>query len=219
MRILLVEDDELLGSGIKKSLTKEGFQTDWLQDGQQALHAILDGTFSLLVLDLTLPSLDGMDILAQIRQQNIDLPVLILTARDSLDDKVKGLDRGADDYLVKPFEMRELKARIHAISRRIGGQSDNILSYDRLRLDTGSKTVFLDSEEVKLSRREYALLYELLSHPGRVYSRQLLEDTLYGWDTEVESNSIEVHIHHLRKKLYAGLIKNVRGVGYKVDKL
>ncbi len=218
MRILLVEDDDLLGNGIKKSLTREGYQVDWLTDGKQGLAALKTDTFDILLLDLGLPGMGGLELLSAIRKQHNPTPVLILTARDSLDDKIAGLDSGADDYLVKPFEMAELKARMRALSRRQHGHSEPTIEYGRIHVNPASMEVKMDGKEVELGRREFTLLMEFINHPGQILSRMKLEDVVYGWDGDVESNSIEVHIHHLRKKLYPEFIKTVRGMGYKAEK-
>ncbi|MEH6347646.1 MAG: response regulator transcription factor [Bermanella sp.] len=218
MRILLVEDDDLLGNGIKKSLTREGYQVDWLMDGKQGLAALKTETFDLVLLDLNLPGMGGLDLLDTIRKQQNQTPVLILTASDTLDEKIAGLDTGADDYLVKPFEMAELKARMRALSRRQHGHAEPNIEYGRLQVNPASMQVQLDGEEVVLGRREFTLLMEFVNHPGQILSRAKLEDVVYGWDGDVESNSIEVHIHHLRKKLYPEFIKTVRGMGYKAEK-
>jgi two-component system response regulator QseB len=218
MRILLVEDDDLLGNGIKKSLTREGYQVDWLMDGKQGLAALKSDSFDLLLLDLGLPGMGGLELLSTIRKQHNPTPVLILTARDTLDEKIEGLDTGADDYLVKPFEMAELKARMRALSRRQHGHSEPTIEYGRVHVNPASMEVKLDGELVDLGRREFTLLMEFINHPGQILSRVKLEDVVYGWDGDVESNSIEVHIHHLRKKLYPEFIKTVRGMGYKAEK-
>ncbi|OUR85122.1 DNA-binding response regulator [Marinomonas sp. 42_23_T18] len=218
MRILLVEDDDLLGNGIKKSLTREGYQVDWLMDGKQGLAALKTESFDLVLLDLNLPGMGGLDLLTTIRKQQNQTPVLILTASDTLDEKIAGLDTGADDYLVKPFEMAELKARMRALSRRQHGHAEPNIEYGRLQVNPASMQVQLDGEEVVLGRREFTLLMEFVNHPGQILSRAKLEDVVYGWDGDVESNSIEVHIHHLRKKLYPEFIKTVRGMGYKAEK-
>jgi len=217
MRVVLIEDDRLLGSGIKKAVSREGLQVDWIQDGKEAWQAISTTEFDLVILDLTLPRLDGISILKNIRRENMDVTVLILTARDTTEDKVAGLDNGADDYLIKPFELAELKARIRALLRRNSSTNSSIIEFERLSIDTASCEVKLDGETVELSRREFTLLYTLMARPGQIFSKAKLEDAIYGWDLDVESNSIEVHIHHLRKKLYPALIKNTRGLGYKVE--
>lgn len=219
MRILLVEDDFLLGEGIKVALDRDGYQTDWLQDGNQASHALATETFELVVLDLTLPGKDGIEILKEVRKNKNDTPVIILTARDTVDDKVIGLDSGADDYLIKPFELSELKARLRAIGRRRHSHIETIVRHGRVSFNPASLEVTLDEIRVDLSRRETSLLAEFLNNPNRVMSKEKLEDVVYGWDIEVESNSIEVHIHHLRKKLYNTIIKTVRGVGYKLESI
>lgn len=219
MRILLVEDDQLLGEGIKTALDRDGHQTDWLQDGGYASAALATESFDLVILDLTLPVKDGITVLKEARSQKVVIPILILTARDTLDDKIIGLDSGADDYLVKPFELAELKARLRALGRRSSGRIEPVIQHGRIRYNPASLDVSLDGETVTLSRRETTLLAEFLNHPERVMSKEKLEDVIYGWDVEVESNSIEVHIHHLRKKLYGSLIKTVRGIGYKLESL
>jgi len=219
VRILLVEDDQLLGEGIKTALDKEGYQTDWLTDGAHASQAIQTESFDLVILDLTLPSMDGIDVLKEARIHKVDTPVIILTARDTTDDKIIGLDSGADDYLVKPFQLAELKARLRALGRRNHGHVEPILQHGRVAFNPASREVTLDDNAIELSRRETTLLVEFLNHPNRVLSKEKLEDVVYGWDVEVESNSIEVHIHHLRKKLYSSIIKTVRGVGYKLESI
>jgi two-component system response regulator QseB len=181
------------------------------------LHALESGSFDLLVLDLGLPRMDGMEILSRLRQQHNPMPVLILTARDALDARVAGLDAGADDYLLKPFDLTELLARIRALTRRASGRASNRLVMGRVVLDLGNHEVRLDDAPVSLSRREFLLLKELCLHAGHILSKTQLEESLYGWSEEVESNALEVHIHHLRKKLYPELIRTVRGVGYIVD--
>jgi len=217
MRILLIEDDKLLSKGIKTALTRQAYQVDTIFDGAQGLTATDTDHFSLIILDLTLPTIDGLDILKHMRQNRNQTPVLILTARDALEEKIAGLDLGADDYLVKPFDLAELNARVRALIRRQSGHAEPLIEHLGLAINPANREVQFDGEQVELSRREYALLMELLAHPGRVFSKAKLEDTLYGWDTEVESNSIEVHVHHLRKKLFPGLIKTVRGIGYKLE--
>jgi len=214
MRILLVEDDELLGSGLKRALTREAYHVDWLLDGKEALQALQTDEFALVILDLTLPGLDGLDIIQHVRRAKNAVPILVLTARDTLDDKIKGLDLGADDYLVKPFAFTELIARIRALNRRHYNLTDPIIRLGRVTINPNSTEVTLDQKSVKLSRREYALLMEFVNHKEQVLSRSKLEDILYGWGDEVESNAIEVHIHNLRKKLYPELIKTSRGFGY-----
>jgi len=220
MHLLLVEDDHLLGQGIEITLRNEGYQVDWLKDGQIALNTLLRSAhnYDALVLDLGLPSIDGIEILKQIRRNNISIPTLVLTARDTIEHKVKGLDSGADDYLIKPFEIEELYARLRVIIRRQQGRSQNLLQHGSLSLNPTSMQVWQDKTEVTLTRKEYLLLLELLSNIGRIQTRDHLESTLYGIDENVESNALEVHVHHLRKKITTNLIKTKRGIGYLIEK-
>jgi len=219
MRILLVEDDELLGNGLKRALSRESYLVDWLLDGKQALQALQTDEFSLVILDLTLPGMDGLDIIKNLRKAKNEIPILVLTARDSLTDKVSGLDLGADDYLVKPFELSELVARIRALSRRHYNHIDPHIELGRISINPNNNEVFLEGIPIHLSRREYALLMEFVNHKQQILSRAKLETVLYGWDEDVESNAIEVHIHNLRKKLYPELIKTRRGIGYSLEVL
>ncbi len=219
MRILLVEDDTLLGDGIKAGLKHAGFAVDWVQDGTMAKLALESEEYALLVLDIGLPNISGLDLLKWLRQRGSDLPVLMLTARDTVADRVGGLDSGADDYLVKPFDLDELVARLRALLRRSAGKANPVLQHGGVVLDMAAHAVAVHGMPVELSAREFSLLHELLQNSGRVLSREQLEQRLYGWGEEVESNSVEVHIHHLRKKLGNDLIRTVRGVGYTVDKL
>lgn len=219
MRILLAEDDILLGEGLQEALSLQGYVVEWFRDGASVLRALEASPFDLLLLDLGLPRLDGMEVLTQLRKQHLTLPVLVLTARDTLTARVAGLDAGADDYLLKPFDLDELSARIRALTRRAIGRTSNRMDFGRLSLDTATNQVMLDGRPVILSRREFLLLKELCLHAGHILSKARLEESLYGWSEEVESNALEVHIHHLRKKLYPELIKTVRGVGYRVDAL
>ena len=218
MRLLLVEDDPLLGEGIRAGLNQAGYAVDWAQDGQAAKLALQNEDFALTVLDLGLPRLSGMDLLQWLRSAGKDMPVLILTARDTVADRVKGLDAGADDYLIKPFDLDELGARIRALLRRARGRAAARIVHGTLEVDPAAHRVTLEGREVELSPREFAILLELLEHCGRVLSREQLEQSLYGWGEEVESNAVEVHIHHLRRKLDPTLIRTIRGVGYLVDK-
>lgn len=218
MRILLVEDDTALGEGIRIALKSEGYTVDWLQDGASALHAMKHETFDLCVLDLGLPRMDGLQVLRELRSAANPLPVLVLTARDATADRIAGLDAGADDYLVKPFDVAELKARLRALLRRSFGRVQPLIEYGEISLDPESQQVSLRGAPVNLARKEFQLLHELLAQPGRVLTRDRLQQVLYGWDEEVESNALEVHVHHLRKKLYPELIRTVRGVGYMVNK-
>jgi len=218
MRVLLVEDDALLGDGIRAGLKQAGFAVDWARDGHAGQLALETEEYALLVLDLGLPRLSGMELLKWLRARGNKLPVLILTARDTVPDRVGGLDAGADDYLIKPFDLDELIARLRALLRRSGGQAAPLLQHGGIALDPAAHQVYRDGQPVELSAREFTLLHELLLHAGRVQSREQLEQRLYGWGEEVESNSVEVHIHHLRKKLGNDLIRTLRGVGYVIDK-
>ena len=216
MRALLVEDDPLLGDGIKTALEREGYTVDWFMLGREAISAIGNETFSVLILDLGLPDMDGMQVVKLLRRQST-LPILILTARDAVEDRIGGLDAGADDYVLKPFNLQELLARLRVVMRRSEGRTSQILALGALTIDEVLHAVSWRGKDVKLGRREYALLLELARHPDRVLSRPRLENLLYGWDGEVDSNALEVHIHHLRKKLAKHLIVNVRGIGYRLD--
>ena len=218
MRILLVEDDLMLGQTLQRALEPQGYTVDWLRDGSQALQAILDQHIDLIILDLGLPKIDGMSVLKQARHKGIQTPVLILTARDTTQDKVQGLDAGADDYLLKPFDLAELYARIRALTRRANGRAESHICYGDLRLEPQNQRIFYQEKEVVLHRREFMVLHELLENVGKVLTRQKLEQSLYGWGEDIESNALEVHIHHLRKKLYPELIKTVRGIGYIIEK-
>jgi len=218
MRLLLVEDDALLGNGIEVGLKQAGFTVDWARDGNAARLALQTTAYALVVLDLGLPQVPGMDVLAGLRAKGSDMPVLILTARDLVADRVAGLEAGADDYLVKPFDLAELVARIRALLRRAKGRSVPTISHGDLVLDPASLSVQRGAETIALSARECAILVDLLEHRGMALSRARLEESLYGWNEEVDSNAIEVHIHNLRKKLGADLIQTIRGVGYVVRK-
>ncbi len=217
MRILLIEDDELLGDGIRAGLAQEGHAVDWAVDGEEALAALSSSAHHAVILDLGLPKVDGLEVLERMRHAGKRIPVLILTARDTAPDRVQGLDRGADDYLVKPFDMGELLARLRAITRRREGRAVPLLRHGSIVLDPAAHTVTRDGERVEVSPREFAILHELLGRAGQVVSREALEETLYGWEDEVASNAIEVHVHHLRRKLGADLIRTVRGAGYTID--
>lgn len=218
MRIILVEDDELLGDTVKKGLSQAGFTVDWVQDGRDAEHAILSEHFDCIVLDLGLPKKSGLEVLQKIRDESVTTPVLILTARDSVEDRVRGLDSGADDYLTKPFDLDEVGARIRALIRRSSGRADASIHYRNVVLDPASHSVTVDGEVVNFPRREFALLQKLLENVGHVLSREQLMQSIYGWDEDVDSNTLEVHIHNLRKKLNATFIRTIRGVGYMVEK-
>lgn len=218
MRILLVEDDNLLGDGVCAGLRREENAVDWVKNGETALSAMAETQYDCVVLDIGLPRMSGLDVLAHLRESNNAVPVLILTAQDDIADRVKGLDAGADDYLVKPFEFSELCARLRALTRRTRGNASEIIHYKNITINTTAHSVEYNDKTVELSRREYTLLIEMVSNQGRVLSRQHLEQKLYSWGDEIESNTIEVYIHHLRKKLYSDLIKTVRGIGYIVAK-
>ena len=218
MRLLLVEDDALLGNGIEAGLKQAGFTVDWAKDGREAQLALETTDYELTVLDLGLPRVTGMELLNQLRRKGSDMPVLVLTARDTVQDRVAGLEAGADDYLIKPFDLAELVARIRALLRRAHGRSISTIRYGDLVLTPDSLMVTRGDEQIALSARECAILVDLLEHRGTALSRARLEESLYGWNEEVESNAVEVHIHNLRKKLGSDLIKTIRGVGYLIRK-
>jgi DNA-binding response OmpR family regulator len=214
MRILLAEDDELLGSGLRAGLTQQGFLVDWVRDGVAAERELLTGVYQAAVLDLGLPRQDGLDSLKAARARRITTPVLVLTARDAVPSRIEGLDAGADDYLVKPVDLHELAARLRALVRRAHGQAQTRLEVGDVVLDPAAHQVWLAGKLVELSTREYDLLHVFMLNAGRVLSREQLEQQLYKWGTEVTSNAVEVHIYHLRRKLRPELIETLRGVGY-----
>lgn len=216
MRILLVEDDPELGDGLTIGLRQAGFAVDWLRDGQAADQALLSERFDFVVLDLGLPRLPGMDVLKRARSRGQTMPILILTARDATGEKVSGLDAGADDYLVKPIDLDELTARVRALTRRSAGRAAPLLVHGNLSIDPAAHRVTLDGQPVELASREFSLLQLLLENTGRVLTRTQLEQSLYGWGDEPGSNALEVHIHHLRKKLGSDLIRTLRGIGYTI---
>jgi len=218
MRLLLVEDDPLLGDGICMGLEQSGFTVDWVRDGISAEHAITTDDFDLILLDLGLPRQDGLTLLKKLRKAGNELPVLVVTARDTVEDRISGLDCGADDYVIKPFDLDELAARVRAITRRRNGRATPILKYRNIMLNPAARTVTQDGIPIPCTSHELAILEALLTQTGRVLTRERLEDMVYGWDEGVESNTIEVHIHHLRKKLGKTLIQTVRGVGYIIQK-
>jgi two-component system response regulator QseB len=218
MRILLVEDDGMIGKSVQQGLKREGYAVDWVRDGIAAKLALDNGVYELLLLDLGLPRLGGMEVLSALRSKKDDTPVIILTARDAVADRVRGLDAGADDYLVKPFDLDELCARIRALTRRREGRAEPVIEYGGLEVNTVTREVKLDGEPISLSAREYALLGALLERPGAPLSRAQLEESMYGWGEEVESNTVEVYIHSLRRKIGAERIRNLRGVGYLLAK-
>lgn len=218
MRILLVDDDRLLGTGVETGLRQAGFAVDWAHDGEEARQALKLERFDAVVLDLGLPRIGGLEVLRWLRSTGSRLPVLILTAATAVGDRVAGLDGGADDYLAKPFALPELQARLRALLRRSKGVAQPVLVHGRVTLDPAARVVTLDGTSVELSAREFDTLHLLLLDAGRVLSRAQLEEKLYGWNEQVESNAVEVYVHHLRKKLYPELIQTVRGVGYLVPK-
>ncbi len=217
MRILLIEDDHLLANTMLGMLRDEQNTVDWLDDGQQALNALLNDSFDLAILDLTLPRVDGLDIVKKIRNEGIDTPVIILTARGDLDEKLQGLNAGADDYLTKPFAMAELKARIRAVTRRGSRVRTGGLQVGRLTLDPDSGQLQIGDDNATLPRSEFQILYYLMRHPDQVATRRRLEEQLYGWEQGAESNALEVHVHHLRRRVGKQTIRTVRGVGYMLD--
>jgi two-component system OmpR family response regulator/two-component system response regulator QseB len=218
MRVLLVEDDALLGEGLRAGLRQARFAVDWVRDGPDALHALQTEPFAAVVLDLGLPAMSGLAVLRRLRARGDKIPVLILTARDAVDDRVTGLDAGADDYVVKPVDLAELAARLRALVRRASGEAAPALRRGGLELDPAEHRVVFRGRVVDLSAREFALLHELMLNAGRVLSREQLEERLYPWGREVESNAVEVHVHHLRRKLAPGLIRTIRGVGYLIPR-
>ena len=218
MRILLAEDDSLLGDGLRAGLRQLGFQVDWVRDGEAAERELHAQPYAAAVLDLGLPRKDGMDVLAAVRQAGISTPVLVLTARDAVPDRIRGLDVGADDYVVKPVDLHELAARLRALVRRAHGQPQECLTAQDIVLDPAARSVRQAGESVMLSTREFDLLQAFMLSADRVLSREQLEQQLYSWGQEVESNAVEVHIHNLRRKLGAALIHTVRGVGYMLQR-
>ncbi|MDA8420299.1 MAG: response regulator [Pseudomonadota bacterium] len=218
MRLLLVEDDPMIGESVRRGLRREGFAVDWVADAESAGPALEAGTYDLLLLDLGLPRKSGLDLLRELRAGGAGIPVLVLTARDAVGDRVLGLDSGADDYLVKPFDLDELGARVRALLRRQTGRVQPEIHHGGLVLNPATHQARLRGQDLVLSAREFALLVALLERPGAVLSRARLEERLYGWGKEVESNAVEVHVHNLRRKLGTSFIRTVRGVGYMVPK-
>ncbi|MFL9878457.1 response regulator [Herbaspirillum rhizosphaerae] len=218
MRILLVEDDLMVGEAVRKGLRQDGFAIDWVQDGKAAELALKQEEYALVLLDLGLPQKNGLAVLQTLRADGNTIPVLITTARDAVADRVAGLDAGADDYLIKPYDLEELSARMRALLRRQSGRADSLIQVREVTLNPATHEVFLQGQPVNLSAREFALLRAFLDRPGVVLSRAQLEEKLYGWEDSIDSNAVEVHIHALRKKLGSDFIKNVRGIGYLVPK-
>lgn len=218
MRILLVEDDALLGDGIRAGLKLADYAVDWVRNGDDARRAALDHRYDACVLDLGLPRTDGLTVVQELRARGQTLPVLILTARDTQADKISGLDAGADDYLTKPFDLAELQARLRALIRRSAGTVSPTIEHAGVVLDPASKQVTREGQPVTLAAREYALLHDLMTHKNQIRSRAQLEESLYAWGEETESNTVEVYVHHLRKKLGADFIQTIRGFGYQLVK-
>ncbi len=219
MRILLVEDDAIIGDGLVAGLGKQGFTVDWLKDGDMARHAPQKEVHDLIILDLTLPKVDGLELLRQWRKNGHTMPIIILTARGTIDERVQGLNLGADDYLAKPFALSELVARLRALQRRIAGQSNPLLVHGKVSLDPQKRIAYLDGQSIDLTPKLLILLEIFLINQGTVLSRSLLEEKLYGWNDDVSSNAIDVHIHHLRAKLGNSFIKTVHGIGYTLGKI
>jgi len=216
MRVLLVEDDEMIGQSLKQALTAAGWSVDWVKDGMLAQSALADGDYACVLLDLGLPKRDGAEVLRKARAEGDTTPIIVLTARDALDDRVHGLETGADDYLVKPYELRELVARMRAVIRRRDGSAHSIIGSGELQLDLSTREVMVQGERAQLSAREFALLHALLERPGAILSREQLENRIYGWGEEVTSNAVDVLIHGMRRKIGADTIRNVRGLGWRV---
>ena len=218
MHILLVEDDIELGEAIKHALEHQSYAVTWLKDGRQAMAAMSDGSIDLVLLDLGLPGKDGLDVLAEARRDGIKTPILVMTARDALETRIRGLDLGADDYLVKPFHLGELAARIRSLTRRAQGLADNLVEVGGLRLDLATMEVAFRGKSITLTRREFAVLRILMERAGRIVRREALENSVYGFDTIVDRNAIEVQVHWLRRKLSADVIHTVRGIGYMIPR-
>ncbi|MBC7601698.1 MAG: response regulator transcription factor [Ramlibacter sp.] len=215
MRVLLVEDDEMIGQSLKQALGSNGFSVDWVKDGLLAQSALADGDYACMLLDLGLPKRDGIEVLRKARSLGDHTPVLVLTARDGVDDRITGLDVGADDYILKPYDFRELLARMRAVIRRRDGSAHSVVGSNEVQLDITTREVVVLGERSQLSAREFALLHALLERPGAILSREQLENRIYGWGEEVSSNAVDVLIHGMRRKLGAETIRNVRGLGWR----
>ena len=217
MRILLAEDDELLGDGIRSGLTQYQYNVDWVKNGAAAWSCLQTEHFDMLILDLGLPKISGEEILKNMRLKNINTPVIILTARDNITDLIKGLDTGADDYVVKPFDLEELCARIRAIQRRITSRSEPTITIADITLDPAARVIYKSGKAIELSRREFVLMQMLMENAGRVLAREQIAQSLYGWGDDIDSNALEVHVHNLRRKFGNDSIATIRGVGYMLD--
>lgn len=217
LRVLLVEDDELIANGVREALRRRAYQVDWVNDGKDALNAAMHNPFDLIILDLGLPGLDGLQVLSALRSHQKNTPAIVLSARGTTQNRIEGLNAGADDYLVKPFDLEELFARIHAIERRSSGAATNVLTLGDIELDLAALRVLYRGSEVSLQRREFSLLKKLMESPRQVFTREQLEESLYGWTSDLGSNAIDVYVHNIRKKLYGDVIKTLRGVGYRID--
>ena len=219
MRLLIIEDDPMVGDGLQTALKHSGYSIDWVKNGQDGITSALNNDYKLIILDMGLPEKSGMEVLKELREKSNNTPVLILTAQDSISDRVAGLDNGADDYMIKPFALEELEARIRLLLRRKNTNTTNIITRNNLKLNSLSKTLCFNDEEHTLSAKEYAIFFELMEKPNAVLSRLQLEDAVYGWNEEVSSNSIEVHIHQIRHKFGKTIIKNMRGLGYSIGEV
>ncbi|WP_019140061.1 response regulator [Noviherbaspirillum massiliense] len=218
MRILLVEDDSMIGDSVRTSLRQEGYVVDWVRDGRAAESALATEHFDLVLLDLGLPGKSGIDILQGLRRRKMNTPVIVITARDGVEDRIRGLDAGADDYVIKPFDLDELAARIRSALRRSSGHAEPEIEIHGVRVNPTTREVLREGRPVALSAKEYAIVEALMLRPGAILSRQQLEERMYGWGEEIESNAVEVYIHGVRRKLGADFIQNVRGVGYFIPK-
>ena len=218
MRLLLVEDDIMIGEGVRQGLRQDGFTLDWVREGNAAERALRNNVYDGVLLDLGLPKKDGLEVLRSLRRRGERIPVLVITARDSVSNRIEGLDSGADDYITKPFDLDELAARVRAVLRRHSGHAESIVQIGPLTLNAATHEALLEGRALSLSPNEFALLEVFTTRPGIVFSRAQLEEKLYGWGQEVESNTVEVYIHNLRKKLGQGFIKNIRGVGYTIPR-